>query len=75
MIFMPYDHIPCVSIVVTVTIPHYRTKQESYYAGDFIVKDADIDQHLETLGYMSGTVSNKYVISLKCLPYVCIKWH
>ncbi|XP_065891337.1 uncharacterized protein [Dysidea avara] len=32
-----------------------RTQQESYYAGDFIVKDTGVDQHLETLGYGSGT--------------------
>jgi len=34
-----------------------RSQQESYYVGDFIVKDADVDQHLETLGYNSETVS------------------
>ena len=53
-----------------MTILHCRTKQESYYVGDFIVKDADVDQHLETPGYMSGTEVKLYealVLSV-CIP-------
>lgn len=32
-----------------------RSQQESYYVGDFIVKDANVDEHLEMLGYSSET--------------------
>lgn len=65
IIVMLYDYNSCVCIAIMSTILHCRTKQESYYVGDFIVKDADVDQHLATLGYMSGTVSNCYLISVK----------
>ena len=42
---------------------HIRGRQESYYSGDFIVKDSEVDNHLETLGYSSGAVS-----MYACLP-------
>ena len=39
------------------TYVHTRGQQESYYSDDFIAKDSAVDNHLETLGYSSGTVS------------------
>ena len=34
-----------------------RGIQKSYYSGDFIVNNSDVDDHLEALGYFSGVVS------------------
>ena len=45
-----YYHYACLVLYV-------RGHQESYYSGDFIVKNSLVDSHLEKLGYASEGVS------------------
>lgn len=44
----------CINMIFVCKI---RGIQKSYYSGDFIVNNSDVDDHQESLGYFSGVVS------------------
>ena len=54
---------------------YVRGQQESYYSGDFIVKNSLVDSHLEKLGYASERVRINYVLLKVACYYMCIVCH